>query len=77
MFKKIFFIFAALSLFIFSGQGALAQENQKSWDFEKWSVDISINEDSTFLVRESQSFNFHGHFHWTFINISKNRVRSI
>jgi len=77
MFKKIFFIFAILAIFLFSGNFALAQENQKWWDFEKWSVDININEDSTFLVRETQTFNFHGNFHWTVRNISKNRVRSI
>ncbi len=78
MLKKIFFIFAILAIFLFSGGQILAEETpSKWWDFEKWTVDININEDSSFLVRETQIFNFQGNFHWTVRNISKNKVRSI
>jgi uncharacterized membrane protein YgcG len=78
MFKKIFFIFAALALFLFSGSLVLAQENQtKWWDFGKWAVDINIDKDSTFVVRETQTFNFHGNFHWTQRDIAKNKLRAI
>lgn len=78
MFKKIFFIFAALAIFLFPGNLVLAEEApSKWWDFEKWSVDININEDSTFVVRETQTFNFHGNFHWTQRYIPKNRLRAI
>ncbi len=76
MFKKFFFIFATLAIFLFSGSQVLAEE-EKWWDFEKWSVDITVNEDSTFLVRETQIFNFHGNFHWAQRYISKNRLRSL
>ncbi|MBI5071643.1 DUF2207 domain-containing protein [Candidatus Falkowbacteria bacterium] len=76
MFKKIFFIFAALAIFLFSGSQVLAQE-EKWWDFGKWAVDININKDSTFVVRETQTFNFHGNFHWTQRDISKNKLRAI
>lgn len=76
MFKKIFYIFAILTIFSFSGSQVSAQE-EKWWDFEKWFVDIKINEDSTFLVRETQTFNFHGNFHWTQRYIPKNRLRAI
>lgn len=77
MFKKIFYIFAILTIFLFSGSQILARENEKWWNFEKWFVDITVNEDSTFIVREMQTFNFHGNFHWTIRRISKNKVRSI
>ncbi|MFA5128748.1 MAG: DUF2207 domain-containing protein [Patescibacteria group bacterium] len=76
MFKKIFFLAVALAVFLFSGSQVSAQE-EKWWDFEKWSVDINVNEDSTFIVRETQIFNFHGNFHWTQRFIPKNRVRAI
>jgi uncharacterized membrane protein len=78
MFKKIFFVFAILSLFLFSGVSALAQEDQnKWWDFEKWAVDININKDSTFVVRETQTFNFYGNYHWVKRDIAKNKLRAI
>ncbi len=76
MFKKIFYIFAILTIFSFSGSQASAQE-EKWWNFEKWFVNITVNEDSTFLVRETQTFNFHGNFHWTQRYIPKNRLRAI
>jgi uncharacterized membrane protein len=76
MFKKISLVAAALAVFLFSGGQVLAQ-GEKWWDFEKWNVDISVNEDSTFVVRETQTFNFHGNFHWTVRDISKNKVRAV
>jgi uncharacterized membrane protein len=78
MFKKIFFVLAILSLFLFSGNFVLAQEDQnKSWNFEKWAVDININKDSTFVVRETQTINFHGNYHWVKRDIAKNKLRAI
>lgn len=77
MFKKIVFLVAAC-IFLFSSSSALAQTDpNKWWDFEKWSVDININEDSTFIVRETQTFNFHGNYHWVKRDIAKNKVRAI
>ncbi|MFA5413071.1 MAG: DUF2207 domain-containing protein [Patescibacteria group bacterium] len=78
MFKKAFLLAAVVTLFLFSGSSVLAEETpSKWWDFEKWSADININEDSTFVVRETQVFNFHGNFHWTVRDISKNKVRAV
>jgi hypothetical protein len=78
MCKKIIFLFAACVLFLFSSSQALAQTDEnKWWDFEKWAVDININKDSTFLVRETQTFNFHGNYHWVKRDIAKNKVRAI
>ncbi|RPI70444.1 MAG: DUF2207 domain-containing protein, partial [Desulfobacteraceae bacterium] len=77
MLKKIIFLVAAC-VFLFSGNSVLAQTDaNKWWDFEKWSVDININKDSTFLVRETQTFNFHGNYHWVKRDIAKNKVRAI
>jgi len=77
MFKKVIFL-VAISVFLFSGSQALAQiDGNKWWDFEKWVVDISINKDSTFIVRETQTFNFHGNYHWAKRDIAKNKVRAI
>ncbi len=77
MFKKLFFLAAILAAFLFSGSQVFAEENQKWWNFKEWFVDININEDSTFVVRETQIFDFHGNFHWTQRYIPKNRVRAI
>lgn len=78
MLKKFFFAFAILMLFLFTGKAVFAQTDQaKWWDFEKWAVDININKDSTFIVRETQTFNFHGNYHWVQRDISKNKVRAI
>ena len=38
----------------------------KSWDFERFDVDIAVNKDSSFTVKETQVVNFHGDF--TFLN---------
>ena len=38
----------------------------KSWDFERFDVDITVNEDASLLVRETQVVNFHGSF--SFLN---------
>ncbi len=78
MCKKVIFLFVACALFLFSGNPALAQTDaNKWWDFEKWAVDININKDSTFLVRETQTFNFHGNYHWVKRDIAKNKVRAV
>lgn len=49
----------------------------KSWHFEKWQVDIQINKDSTFLVRETQTVNFEGAFTWFKRDIAKKDLRRI
>jgi len=78
MFKRIFLVAAALAIFLFSGSLVLAEDApSKWWDFGKWDVDININKDSTFVVRETQTFNFHGNFHWTQRDIAKNKLRAI
>jgi hypothetical protein len=59
--KKYLFIFALLTLFFIPSR-VFSQE--KSWFFDKWDVDITINKDSTFLVKEAQTFNFTGNYHW-------------
>lgn len=76
--KKIFFIFIFIVVFVFNFifvSSTFGQE--KSWNFEKWLVDITIEKDSTFLVRETQTFNFHGNFHWVKRDIAKQRLRKI
>ncbi len=36
----------------------------KSWEFERFDVDITLHPDSTYTVRETQVVNFHGSFSW-------------
>jgi uncharacterized membrane protein YgcG len=36
----------------------------KGWDFERFDVDIRLNEDSSYTVRETQIVNFRGSFSW-------------
>jgi len=69
----VFFIILGFSLFI----GAHLKGAEKSWDFERWQVDIEINKDGTFLVKEKQTFNFQGNFHWVKRDILKQRLRKI
>lgn len=59
--KKHVLILALLILFLIPGV-VFAQE--KSWFFDKWDVNITINTNSTFLVKEAQAFNFTGNYHW-------------
>ncbi|TES96311.1 DUF2207 domain-containing protein, partial [Patescibacteria group bacterium] len=47
------------------------------WYFERFDVDIQINEDSNFLVQETQIFNFTGNFHFVTRNILKRRLDKI
>lgn len=76
MTKKLFFLAIPILIFNFILIGPVfAQE--KSWDFEKWLVNITINKDSTFLVRETQTFNFRGNFHWVRRDIAKQKLRKI
>jgi len=49
----------------------------KSWDFEKWVSDITINPDATFLVREMQTVNFSGSFTWLKRDIAIKRFKKI
>lgn len=59
--------------FLFSAQSVLA----KSWDFEKWVSDITVNPDSTFVVRETQIVNFQGSFTWLKRDITLKRFKKI
>lgn len=49
----------------------------KSWDFEKWVSDITVNPDSTFVVRETQTVNFSGSFTWLKRDIAIKRFKKI
>ncbi len=53
------------------------QAQEKSWDFEKWLLDIEISKDGTFVVRETQTINFQGNFHWVKRDIAKKNLRKI
>ena len=41
-----------------------AATQEKSWDFERFDTEITINEDSSFTVRETQVANFQGKYTW-------------
>lgn len=73
--KNSLILLIILGLFLFINSASKAAG--KSWDFEKWQVDIEINEDGTFLVKEKQTFNFQGNFHWVQRDILKQRLRKI
>lgn len=49
----------------------------KSWYFEKWAADITVNPDSTFVVRETQTVNFQGSFSWLARDIALKRLKKI
>ncbi len=44
--------------------GARFAQAEKSWDFERIDVAITVNPDSSFHVKESVVVNFHGSFHF-------------
>ncbi len=45
--------------------GLISDSSQeKSWDFERFDVDITLHPDATFTVRETQVVNFRGSFSW-------------
>ena len=73
--KKIIYLILGLilGLFIFSP----VQAQEKSWYFDEWNVDIQINQDSTFIVRETQTFDFTGNFHWIKRDIVKRKLKKI
>ena len=54
---KLAVIFVIFCLLVVSN---IAQA--KSWHFVEWVTDITINSDSTFLVRETQTVQFEGQF---------------
>lgn len=43
---------------------------EKSWDFERFDTEITINPDSSYTVRETQVLNFRGSFSWLNRDIS-------
>jgi uncharacterized membrane protein YgcG len=51
------------SLMDLGGAGFPAQE-QKGWEFERFDTDITVNEDSSYTVRETQVAAFRGSFTW-------------
>ena len=51
------------SLMDLSGVG-FASAQEKSWDFERFDTEITVNEDSSYTVRETQVVNFRGSFTW-------------
>ncbi len=55
--------------------GEEAQASEKSWEFERFDVDITVNPDASFLVRETQVVNFHGTF--SFLNRDLSRVPAV
>ena len=63
-----------LALFVFCLFVVLplvTQAEEKSWHFDRWDVEIDINEDSSFVVKEKQTFNFKGDFSWVTRDIAK------
>jgi uncharacterized membrane protein YgcG len=52
----------ALLLLALPVEGTSAQFDEKSWDFERFDVDIQLHEDASFTVRETQVVNFQGSF---------------
>ena len=57
-------IICSLSLMapILAGSSHASIFPEKSWDFERFDVDIFVNEDSSFTVTETQVMNFRGYF---------------
>jgi len=75
---KFLIVFTLLTtVLIFNFFSIQVEAEEKSWDFEKWQVDIEIDEDGTFLVKEKQTFNFRGNFRWVKRDILKQRLRKI
>lgn len=73
--RKIIYPILGLILSLFVLLPAQAQE--KSWYFAEWDVDIQINQDSTFVVKEKQTFDFTGNFHWVKRDIAKKKLKKI
>jgi len=73
--KKIIYLILGLvvGLFIFCP----VQAQEKSWYFDEWDVDIQINQDSTFVIKETQTFDFTGNFHWAKRDIAKRKLKRI
>ncbi len=49
----------------------------KSWDFEKWTSEITLNPDSSFRVRETYVLNFEGSFSWFERDIALKKIKKI
>ena len=52
----------ALTLLALPLDNVTAQFEEKSWDFERFDVDIQLHEDASYTVRETQVANFQGSF---------------
>ncbi|MFC1651857.1 DUF2207 domain-containing protein [Patescibacteria group bacterium] len=80
-FLKIFFVlflglFVCIPIFTTSVSDTQAA-TQKSWYFEKFDVTIEVDQDSSFVVKEEQTFNFTGNFHYVTRSILKRRLDKI
>ncbi len=53
-----------------AGGGTRAQSGVKSWEFERFDSDITVHEDGSFTVRETQVVNFTGSFTFLTRNVS-------
>ena len=49
----------------------------KSWHFVEWVTDITINSDSSFLVRETQTVQFEGQFSFLQRGIALRKLKKI
>lgn len=69
---KLAVIFVIFCLLVVSN---IAQA--KSWHFVEWVTDITINSDSTFLVRETQTVQFEGQFSFLQRGIALRKLKKI
>ncbi|MDP2918525.1 MAG: DUF2207 domain-containing protein [bacterium] len=67
---KFFIVFALFLCLPFFAQA-------KSWHFEKWLSEITVNQDSTFTVAETQTVDFQGSFTWIQRDIAIKRFKKI
>lgn len=78
MFKKLHWIALSVSVFIFLCIAQVsAQDSGKSYFYKEINTEISINEDTTFDVVETQTFSFKGNFHNAFRVIPLDKVDAI
>ncbi len=71
---RIFLAGLALCILGFAPQTHAAD---KSWYFPAWDVDIAIHKDATIVVREEQTFDFTGNFHYVTRTIPLKKVDNI
>lgn len=67
---SLLFLVLTLVLLALPVEGASAQTEERSWDFERFDADIRVHEDASFTVRETQVVNFHGSYRFLTRDIS-------